>query len=279
VQVRSDGGLEKSMPHPFVVDGKRLVVVATRLAIGVWLVLPLFGKAAGAAEIRLLSAAAMQSVFKDISAEFERTSGHKLSITYTTIGGITERIQRGETADFIIGSSLNMPPLVGAGKIEARSLTPICKTGIGLVVPLGDPLPRIVSVAEFKQALLAARVLVYSDPVRGGAAGVHIAKVLEQLGIADQLKSQITLGAGGDVTEVTIAQGNGALGITQNSEIVGKTTAQYVGPIPRELQNDTVFVGGTLVGSPSSDAVIALVQFLKSPTALATIWAKGMQVD
>jgi molybdate transport system substrate-binding protein len=239
----------------------------------------LLGKATGAAEIRLLSAAAMQSVFKDISAEFERTSGHKLNITYTTIGGITERVQRGETADFIIGSSLNMPTLVGAGKIEAASLTPICKTGIGLVVPLGDSLPYIVSVEEFKQALLAARVLVYSDPVRGGAAGVHIAKVLERLGIAEQLKSQITLGAGGDVTEVTIAQGKGALGITQNSEIVGKTTAQYVGPIPRELQNDTVFIGGTPTGSPSSDAVIALVRFLQSPTALATIRAKGMQVD
>src|SRR5262249_12465257 len=232
-----------------------------------------------ASEIRLLSAAAMQSVFKDISAEFERTSGHKLSISYATIGGITERVQRGETADFIIGSSLNMPMLVRDGKIEAGSLTPICKTGIGLVVPLGDPIPHVVSIEEFKQALLTARVLVYSDPVRGGAAGVHIAKVLQQLGIAEQLKSQITLGGGGDVTEVTIAQGKGALGITQNSEIVGKTTAQYVGPIPRELQNDTVFVGGIPPGSTPSEAVTALIQFLKSPKALATIEAKGMQVE
>jgi molybdate transport system substrate-binding protein len=249
-----------------------------RLAIGVALVLSLIGKAAGA-EIRLLSAAAMQSVFKDIVAEFERASGHKLNITYATIGGITQRLQDGETADFVIGSSLNMPTLVKGGKIEAGSLTTICKTGIGLVVPLGDTIPHIVSIEEFKQALLAARVLVYSDPIRGGAAGVHIAKVLQQLGIAEQLKSQITLGAGGDVTEVTIAQGKGALGITQNSEIVGKTTAQYVGPIPRELQNDTIFVGGIPAGSTTSEAVAALIQFLKSPKALATIEAKGMQVE
>src|SRR5262249_11297997 len=144
---------------------------------------------------------------------------------------------------------------------------------------LGDSLPHVTTIDEFKQALLAARVLVYSDPVRGGAAGVHIAKVLQQLGIGEQLKSQITLGAGGDVTEVTIAQGKGALGITQNSEIVGKTTALYVGPIPQELQNDTVFVGGIPTGSTPSDTVAALVRFLKSPRAVASIEAKGMQVE
>jgi molybdate transport system substrate-binding protein len=266
------------MPHPFVTEIERLIGAAM-LATGVAMILPSLWTPTGASEIRLLSAAAMQSVFKDIAADFERTSGHKLNIAYATIGGITQRIQGGETADFVIGSSLNIPTLVKDGKIEGSSLTTICKTGIGLVVPLGDPIPHVASIEEFKQALLAARVLVYSDPVRGGAAGVHIARVLQQLGIAEQLKSQTTLGAGGDVTEVTIAQGKGALGITQNSEIVGKTTAQYVGPIPRELQNDTVFVGGIPANLTSSDAVTAFVKFLRSPTALATIEAKGMQVE
>ena len=137
----------------------------------------------------------------------------------------------------------------------------------------------VTSVEDFKQALLAAKVLVYADPVRGGAAGVHIAKVLQRLGISEQLKAQITLGAGGDVTEVTIAQGNGALGMTQISEIVGKSTAEYVGPLPAELQNYTVFIGGVPSGSMPSDALTALITFLKSPTALAAIEAKGMRVD
>jgi molybdate transport system substrate-binding protein len=272
----SDGGLEKSMPCSFVTGIWRSAAVAMWLATGVAFFL---WTPADAAEIRLLSAAAMQSVFKDIAAEFETASGHKLSITYATIGGVTERIQRGEAADFIIGSSLTMPKLVNDGKIEAGSVMAICKSGIGLVVPLGDSKPSVTSIAEFKQTLLAAKVLVYADPIRGGAAGVHIDKVLQQLGIAEQLWSQITLGAGGDVTEVTIAQGHGAVGMTQISEIVGKSTAQYVGPFPAELQNDTVFVGGVPTGSKPSDATAMLVRFLQSPVALAAIKSKGMQVD
>src|SRR5262249_16326915 len=93
------------------------------------------GVSARAGEIRLLSAAAMQSVFKNIAGEFERTSGHKLTISYGTIGGIAQRIQGGETADLVIGSILSMPALVKEGKIDGASLVTICTTGIGMVVP------------------------------------------------------------------------------------------------------------------------------------------------
>lgn len=232
---------------------------------------------AGADEIRLLSAAAMQSVFKEIAGEFERASGHKLTIAYGTIGGVNQRVLAGEPADVVIGSTLSMPALVTQGKIRADSQVTICRTGIGLVVPLGTAKPRMASAEDFKQAVLAAKVLVYADPVRGGAAGVHVGRVLQELGLAGRLKSSIKLGAGGDVTEVTIAQGEGALGITQISEIVGKPTAEYVGPLPSELQNYTVFVAGVPSGAKASEAVTAFIRFLGSPATVAAIRAKGME--
>jgi molybdate transport system substrate-binding protein len=232
-----------------------------------------------AAEVRLLSAAAMQSVFKNIAGEFERAAGHKLTIGYGTIGGIAQRVQAGETADVVIGSSLSMPALVKQGKIDAASLTTICTTGIGMVVPRGDPLPPLTSVDDFIRAVTAAKVVVYADPVRGGAAGVHIGRVLQRLNISDRLKAQLTLAAGGDVTEVTLAQGSGALGMTQVSEIVGKPEAAFVGPLPDGLQNYTVFVAGVPAGAAPSPAVRAFLEFLASPTAIAAIKANGMQVE
>ena len=231
---------------------------------------------AGATEIRLLSAAAMQSVFKEIAGDFERASGHKLTIAYGTIGGVTQRVLGGESADVIIGSTLSMPVLVREGKIDPASQMTICKTGIGIVVPSSTQELRVESVEDFKRALVAAKVVVYSDPVRGGAAGVHIGRVLQDLGIAEQLKASIKLGAGGDVTEVMLAQGDGALGMTQASEIVGKPGAKLVA-LPDELQNYTVFVAGTPTGTSQSEAVGAFIEFLKSPTTADAIRAKGMQ--
>jgi len=232
-----------------------------------------------AAEVRLLSAAAMQSVFKNIGGEFERRAGHKLTISYGTIGAIARRVAAGETADLVIGSSLSMPALVKDGKIDGASLVTICTTGIGMVVPQGDPVPSLASAEDFIRAVTGAKVVIYADPVRGGAAGVHIGRVINRLGIADRLKAQITLAAGGDVTEVTLAQGTGALGMTQVSEIVGKPGAIFVGPLPDGLQNYTVFMAGVPAGAAPSPAVRAFVDFLASPTAIAAIKANGMQVE
>jgi molybdate transport system substrate-binding protein len=232
-----------------------------------------------AAEIRLLSAASIQEVFKEIIGDFERASGHKMVIHYSTMGAITDRVRGGEEADLVISSAQSIATLLSEGKIEAASQIRISKVGVGVVVPTGTAAPAIASVDDLGRALLAAKTIVYADPSGGGAAGIHIARVIQQLGLAEQVKPKLKLGAGGDVTEVTVTQGEGALGMTQVSEIVGKPGAVFVGPFPEKIQNYTVFAAGRPIGAKQREAMTAFLDFLKSPEALATMKAKGMQVD
>jgi molybdate transport system substrate-binding protein len=233
----------------------------------------------GAAEVRVLSAASIQEVFKEIIGDFERASGHKMIIHYSTMGGITDLMRGGEEADLVISSAQSIGTLLDEGRIEAASQIRISKVGVGIVVPTGTAVPAIASVEDLGRALLAAKTIVYADPSRGGAAGIHIARVIQQLGIAEQVKPKVKLGAGGDVTEVTVAQGDGTLGMTQISEIVGKPGAVFVGSFPEKIQNYTVFAAGRPIGAKQREAVTAFLDFLKSPEALATMKAKGMQVD
>ena len=226
-------------------------------------------------EIRLLSAAAMQSVLKETAADFERSSGHKLLITYDTVGGINTRLRNGELYDAVIGSSLIMPALAIDGRIDSKGLVDICRTAIGGVVPPGTKIPSFASIDDFKRALLNAKFVVYADPARGGAAGVHIRRQIEKLGIAEQLQPKTRVAAGGDITEVTLALGEGALGLTQVSEIVQKKGAEFVGLLPDELQNYTVFVAGT--PQQALEAAAAFISFLQSPRVSDVIKAKGMQ--
>jgi len=234
---------------------------------------------ARADEIRVLSAAAMQTIFKIVAGEFEHSSGHKLVFVYTTMGAITERVLAGETADLIIGSTQSMERLAKVGRIDPGSRVTIAKVGIGAVVPSGTPKPPIGSADELRRALLGATTVVYAFPAGGGAAGIHIAKVIDRLGIAEQLKPKTRFGQGGDVTEVTLAQGAGAFGMTQISEIVQKPGAEFVGPFPAELQNYTGVTIGTPAGTEPPQAVMDFVAFLKSPTAVAAIRARGMEAD
>jgi molybdate transport system substrate-binding protein len=253
----------------------------TRLAASSALVMALLaaGDRAGAAEIRILSAAVMKTVFDQTVDGFERASGHRLIISYGTMGAINQRILDGETADLTIGSTASMAGLVQKGKISSESSLTIAKVGVGVVVPAGTPKPRMGSIEDFKRALLAAKTVVYADPAGGGAAGIHVGRVIEKLGISEQVKPKTKFGAGGDVTEVTLAQGEGTLGVTQISEIVDKPGAEFVGPLPDELQNYTGITAGSPTGAKQPEAVAAFMAFLKSPTTAAAMKAKGMQTD
>jgi molybdate transport system substrate-binding protein len=188
-------------------------------------------------------------------------------------------VLNGETPDVFIGSTLSMPVLEKARRIRSGSAVTLCKVAIAMVVPTGTPKPPLASVDDFKRAVMGAKVLVYADPARGGAAGVHVGRTLEKLGLARELRMPVVLAAGGDITEVTLAQGVGAVGITQASEIVGKPGAEYVGALPPALQNYTVFVAAVPADAPASSAASAFMAFLRSPAVIAVIRAKGMDVD
>jgi molybdate transport system substrate-binding protein len=192
------------------------------------------------------------------------------------MGAITDRVINDEEADLIISSPASISSLVAQGKINPESQTIIAKTGVGMVVPSGNPKPDLMSVGDFKNALLAAKVIVYANPAGGGAAGIHIARLIENLGIAEQLRPRIKLAAGGDVTEVTLAQGDGAVGMTQVSEIAGKPGAVFVA-MPEELQNYTGFALGIPTGAQQSEAVSAFITYLRTPAAATAMKAKGMQ--
>src|ERR1043166_3105474 len=232
-----------------------------------------------AGELRLLSAASIQQVFKEILDDFEQTSGHRIVLHYATMGAITERIRSGEAADLVISSRQSIATLLNEQRIEAGSQTSISKVGVGVVVPSGSPAPALATVEDFARLLTAATTIVYADPDRGGAAGIHIARIIGQLGLADQLKPKTVLAAGGAATDVKLSQGAGAVGMTQISEIVGKPGAVFAGPLPRELQNYTIFASGRPVGARHPEIAGALLAFLKTPRALAAMRAKGMEVD
>ncbi|HEU5274766.1 MAG TPA: substrate-binding domain-containing protein [Xanthobacteraceae bacterium] len=93
------------------------------------------------------------------------------------------------------------------------------------------------------------------------------------------MRPKTRFGQGGDLTEVRLAQGPGAFGMTQISEIVKKPGADYVGPFPAELQNYTDVTAGIPAGAEPSEAVRALIGFLRSPTAAAALKQRGMEVE
>jgi molybdate transport system substrate-binding protein len=232
---------------------------------------------ARAAEIQVVSGGAFKQVLSALAAQYQKESGNTLAITYQTVGQHLALIRGDkEKFDVAILTPEAIDSLAKEGRIVPGTRADLAKTGVGVAVKAGAPLPDIATVAAFKQTLLAAKSVAYIDPKSGGSSGIYVERLLQQLGIADQVNAKAVLVHGGAVAD-HIADGEAEIGIHQISEILPVVGTTLVGPLPAEIQNFTVYAAG--VGSAAADGATAraLVKFLSGPHALPIIKAKGMQ--
>ena len=160
----------------------RLLVAAANIG---FMCLLMVGIAAEAAELKVLSATGMQAVMEDLGPKFERATGHKLAITFATLGAVVKRVQDGEIADVVVIPQQGIDGFVKDGKAVAGNVTVLARSGIVVLVRQGAPKPDISSPEALKRTLLAAKSITYADPALGGTSGIHFAKVLDRLGIAN----------------------------------------------------------------------------------------------
>lgn len=229
-----------------------------------------------AAEVKVLTAGAFKQVVLALVPDFEKQTGNKVVVDNDTAGGLKTRIESGEAFDVAIITPAIVDDLAGARKIAAGSRVNLATVGVGVVVKEGAPKPDVSTIEAFKSALLAAKSVAYIDPASGGSSGIYIDKLLERLGIADQVRPKAKLKKGGHVAEL-IVSGEAELGLHQISEIVPVKGAALVGPLPKEIQNTTTYAAGLSASSQNKDAAQALIKMFSGPAAATVLKAKGME--
>jgi molybdate transport system substrate-binding protein len=234
------------------------------------------GSRATAAEIKVLTAGAFKQIVVALAPEFEKQTGHKLVIENETVGALVKKIEGGEAFDVTFLSPGAVDDLIKKGKIADGSRVNIARVGVGVMVKEGAPKPDVNTVDAFKKAVLAAKSVSYIDPASGGSSGIYVAKLLDQLGIADQVRPKQKLKQGGYVADL-IESGEAELGIHQISEIVPHKGVTLVGPLPKEIQNYTTYAAGISGAAKDKDAAMALVKFLSGPRMGELLKSKGME--
>jgi molybdate transport system substrate-binding protein len=235
-----------------------------------------FASSAFAAEVKLLTAGAFKQVVLALVPDFEKQTGNKVVVDNDTAGGLKKRIESGEAFDVAVITPAVIDELAGAGKIAAGSRVNLASVSIGVVVKEGAPKPDVSTVDAFKRALLEAKSVAYIDPASGGSSGIYIDKLLERLGIADQVRPKAKLKKGGYVAEL-IVSGEAELGLHQISEIVPVKGAVLVGPLPKEIQNTTTYAAGLSASPQNKEAAQALIKMFSGPAAATVLKSKGME--
>ena len=232
------------------------------------------GMMAEAAEINVMSTVAFKDAYLEMLPAFERTSGHKVVTQWVPTVEVLRRIKAGETVDLVLMAANGLEDLAKAGKIESASQTPFVKSGVGMAVRAGAPRPDVSSVETFKRALLAAKSVGYST----GPSGSYLVGLFERLGIAADIKAKTKLIQGEPVGEF-VARGEAEIGFQQIPEILPVKGIQYLGPLPAEIQYNTVFSAGLHTAARQADAARAWIKFLKTPEAAVFYKKYGMEAE
>src|SRR5215510_4944509 len=153
--------------------------------------LPVEANSAG--EVKVLTAGAFKQVVVALVPDFEKQTGSKVVVDNDTAGGLQKRIEGGEAFDVAVITPAIVDDLAGKGKIAPGSRANLASVAIGVVVKDGAPKPDVSTVEAFKNALLAAKTVAYIDPTSGGSSGIYIDKLLDRLGIADQVRPKAKL--------------------------------------------------------------------------------------
>jgi molybdate transport system substrate-binding protein len=224
--------------------------------------------------LRVMGSNGVKGVIDELRSQCEKAAGRPLAIDFNTSASVRQRIQSGESFDVAILTSEVIDELIKAGKIASAGRAEIARSGIGFGIRAGAKKPDISTPEAVKRTLLNAKSITY---VPDGASKVHIEKMLNDLGIANEMKPKTVFAKGADDATQSAADGKVELVLTLISEIVPTHGLDLIGPFPAKYQNYVSFAAGVSPNSKNTEAAKGLTQFLTSPAVASTLKAKGME--
>ena len=233
---------------------------------------------AHAADIVVMISGGFKSTYEALAPGFEKMTGSHLVLVPgpsegATSDAIPNRLARGEAADVLIMVGPALDELARKGDALGGSEVELALSPIGMCVRVGAPVPDISTVENFRQVLLNAKSIAYSD----SSSGVYIASTLfKTLGIQSEVQGKARKIPGTPVAEI-VAQGKAAIGFQEVAEILPVQGATFVGRIPDQVEYLTRF--SAAVDSRSKNQALAkqLIEYLASPTALPVLEKKGLE--
>jgi molybdate transport system substrate-binding protein len=222
---------------------------------------------ATAAEIIVFSPGAVQTIVNNVAKEYEQKTGNTIRFVFDTGGAITKRVAGGERGDVVIAPASGLAELAKSGQVVGASIRALGSMGVGVAVRKGAAQPDIRDVAAFKASMLAARSIMFADPAKGAQSGIHVAKVLAQLGIDKDIQPKLQLRDRGPDGLKEVAAGTIEIGLGQISEILANKDVVLVGPLPAPIQDLVTFSAALHSSAKDNRAAEELIQMLVAPAA------------
>ena len=237
-----------------------------------------FSSSSRAQTLRIAAAADLQYALTDLSAQYEKQTGVKLAITYGSSGNFFAQIQNGAPFDLFLSADLNYPKkLIEAGFAEPDSLQIYAAGRLALWLPPDSPLDP---AAAGLKTLLDPRIqkIAIANPEHAPYGRAAVA-ALQNAGLYDQLKPKLVFGENISQAAQFVQSGSAQAGLIALSLALSPTmNSGKRWNIPPDRYPSIEQAAVVLKSSPSKQAALSFLAFLKTPQARAALERYGYAV-
>lgn len=229
---------------------------------------------AGAAEIRVLCSNGFRAVMQDLVPQFERATGHTVTVRYGLSTAITRQIEAGEPFDLAVLTPSLIDDLIGKGMLAGGTHVVLARSAIALANRAGSPKPDVRTPDALRRTLLASRSIAYA---REGASAAFFLGLVQRLGLTESLQSRIQAVASGEDVGASVAGGDAELGVLPVSEILPMNGVDVAGTFPAEVRGYVTMVAGVNARAPQRGAALDLITYVMDPAVSPVITERGME--
>lgn len=229
--------------------------------------------------LNILSGGAAQGLVGQLRDVFAASHGATIEGSFGAVGMMKDKLLSGAPCDVVILTAALIQELESQGHVVAGSAAPLGVVRTGVAVKAGQPMPPIDSPAALKALLRKASGIYFPDPVKA-TAGIHFMKVLQTLGLDQELADRLRPYPNGATAmrEMAQASGDDLVGSTQVTEILYTPGVALVGVLPKEFELATVYTAAVCSRAADPAAAAALIALLTADASAALRDSGGFEV-
>jgi molybdate transport system substrate-binding protein len=213
--------------------------------------------------LKILSGGAAQGLVASLEAKFKAMTGLDITGEFGAVGAMADKLRSGTPADIVVLTAAMIATLARENHVVAASVADIGLVETAIAIRAGDPPVSVRNTVELRKAFLAADAIFVPD-TRASTAGIHVAKVLQQLGIADEVAARLNIFPNGATAMRNLAASSAIrpIGCTQSTEIIGTAGVMLSGSLPQGCELSTIYTAAVTTQAADAKHAKILIDLL-----------------
>jgi len=213
--------------------------------------------------LNILSGGAAQGLVGSLAPRFKQLTGFDISGEFGAVGAMAEKLRQGTPTDIVILTAAIVKKLAEEHRVDPGSIADVGLVETAVAVRAGDPKVTVGDEAGLRAALLAADAIFVPD-IQASTAGIHVAKVLQRLGIADEVAARLRIHPNGATAmrHLAVSEAARPIGCTQSTEIISTPGVVLSGSLPPGCELATMYTAAVTTQAAHAEQAHALIDLL-----------------